>query len=65
MPDQVIQEDAHLRRVVRIVALLNLGYFALEFAVARTVGSVSLFADSVDFLEVSVVRTFGTTGGVN
>ncbi|MBX9775193.1 MAG: cation transporter [Xanthobacteraceae bacterium] len=56
MPDQVIQEDAHLRRVVRIVALLNLGYFALEFAVARTVGSVSLFADSVDFLEDAAVN---------
>ncbi len=56
MPDQVIQEDAGLRRVVRIVALLNLGYFAVEFAVARTVGSVSLFADSVDFLEDAAVN---------
>lgn len=40
-----------LRRVVRLVALLNLGYFGIEFAVALTIGSVSLFADSVDFLE--------------
>jgi len=39
------------RRVVLIVALLNLGYFGVEFAVALTIGSVSLFADSVDFLE--------------
>jgi Co/Zn/Cd efflux system component len=41
----------NLRRAVRIVALLNLGYFGVEFAVALAIGSVSLFADSVDFLE--------------
>jgi Co/Zn/Cd efflux system component len=41
----------NLRRVVVIVALLNLVYFGVEFAVARAIGSVSLFADSVDFLE--------------
>ena len=40
-----------LRRVVVRVALLNLGYFGIEFAVALAIGSVSLFADSVDFLE--------------
>jgi Co/Zn/Cd efflux system component len=40
-----------LRRAVRWVLLLNLGYFVCEFAVARAIGSVSLFADSVDFLE--------------
>jgi Co/Zn/Cd efflux system component len=39
------------RRTVLIVALLNLAYFGVEFAVALTIGSVSLFADSVDFLE--------------
>ncbi|MDY7523138.1 cation transporter [Sphingomonas sp. 10B4] len=45
-----------LRRAVRTVALLNLGYFGIEFAVARTIGSVSLFADSVDFLEDTSVN---------
>ena len=40
-----------LRRVVAIVAALNLGYFGIEFAVALAIGSVSLFADSIDFLE--------------
>ena len=40
-----------LRRVVALVALLNLGYFGVEFAVALIIGSVSLFADSIDFLE--------------
>ncbi|HZB93328.1 MAG TPA: cation transporter, partial [Stellaceae bacterium] len=43
--------DHALRRVVRCVALLNLGYFGVEFAVARAIGSVALFADSIDFLE--------------
>lgn len=45
-----------LRRVVRRVALLNLGYFGVEFAVALAIGSVSLFADSVDFLEDASVN---------
>jgi Co/Zn/Cd efflux system component len=36
---------------VLIVASLNLAYFGLEFAVALAIGSVSLFADSIDFLE--------------
>jgi Co/Zn/Cd efflux system component len=40
-----------LRQAVLIVALLNLGYFGVEFAVALLIGSVSLFADSIDFLE--------------
>lgn len=43
--------DQGLRRAVRLVALLNLAYFGVEFAVALAIGSVSLFADSVDFLE--------------
>jgi len=40
-----------LRDAVRIVAILNLAYFGIECAVALTIGSVSLFADSIDFLE--------------
>jgi Co/Zn/Cd efflux system component len=42
---------ADLRAAVRFVAIANLAYFGIEFAVALTIGSVSLFADSVDFLE--------------
>lgn len=45
-----------LRRVVGLVAFLNLGYFGVEFAVALAIGSVSLFADSVDFLEDACVN---------
>ena len=40
-----------VRRIVIGVALLNLGYFGVEFSVARHIGSVALFADSIDFLE--------------
>lgn len=42
---------AGLRRTVSLVAALNLGMFAAEITVALAGGSVSLFADSVDFLE--------------
>lgn len=45
-----------LRRVVGIVALLNLAYFGVEFVVAVAIGSVSLFADSIDFLEDTSVN---------
>ena len=45
-----------LRRVVMWVAALNLAYFFVEFAVAQRIGSVSLFADSIDFLEDASVN---------
>lgn len=45
-----------LRRAVMLVALLNLAYFGVEFAVAVNIGSVSLLADSVDFLEDAAVN---------
>jgi Co/Zn/Cd efflux system component len=50
------QTTSTLDRTVRLVALLNLAYFGIEFAVALTIGSVSLFADSVDFLEDASVN---------
>lgn len=45
-----------LKRVVITVAVLNLAYFFVEFGVAKAIGSVSLFADSVDFLEDTSVN---------
>ena len=45
-----------LKRAVAWVASLNLIYFALEFTVARRIASVSLFADSIDFLEDASVN---------
>ncbi|MEL4359362.1 MULTISPECIES: cation transporter [unclassified Luteococcus] len=46
-----------LRRTVLLVALLNLAYFFIEGAVALLIGSVSLFADSVDFFEDFAVNS--------
>jgi Co/Zn/Cd efflux system component len=51
-----------LQRTVRLVALLNLGYFAVEFGVALSIGSVSLFADSVDFLEDASINLLIAAG---
>jgi len=46
----------NLRKVVIIIAVLNLAYFGVEFAVALAISSDSLFADSVDFLEDASVN---------
>jgi Co/Zn/Cd efflux system component len=48
--------DPALARAIRWAALLNLGYFGFEFAMAIAIGSVSLFADSIDFLEDASVN---------
>lgn len=45
-----------LRRTVLLVAALNVGYFFVEGGVAVAIGSVSLLADSVDFLEDTAVN---------
>ena len=45
-----------IQQAVRLVALLNLAYFGVEFEVALNIGSVSLFADSIDFLEDASVN---------
>ena len=49
-------EAGSIRNVVRLVAIVNLAYFVLEFIVAIRIGSVSLFADSIDFLEDASVN---------
>ena len=56
MTDIDPSQAAALKRTVLIVALLNFGYFFIEAAVAWVIGSVSLFADSVDFLEDTAVN---------
>ncbi len=38
------------------MAILNVAYFGVEFVAARLLGSVSLFADSVDFLEDGLIN---------
>jgi Co/Zn/Cd efflux system component len=54
LPD--VRDNRPLARAVFFVALANLAYFGVEFGVARAIGSVSLFADSVDFLEDTSVN---------
>ncbi len=46
----------NLSQAVRIVAILNFTYFFIEFAIGLKIGSVSLFADSIDFLEDTLVN---------
>lgn len=48
--------DDRMIRIIRIVALANLAYFFVEFGVAQMIGSVSLLADSIDFLEDASVN---------
>jgi Co/Zn/Cd efflux system component len=45
-----------LRHTALIVALLNLAYFAVEIVASNRIGSVSLYADSADFLEDAAVN---------
>ncbi len=47
---------SNLRRAVAWVAAINLAYFGVEFSAALYLGSVSLFADSIDFLEDSSIN---------
>lgn len=56
MPEPASREDAGFRRAVSSVAALNFAYFGVEFAVALAIGSVALFADSIDFLEDTAVN---------
>ncbi len=49
-------DSGRLRRIVLTVAILNLSYFFIEFGVALAAGSVSLLADSVDFLEDTAIN---------
>jgi Co/Zn/Cd efflux system component len=48
--------DPKLKSAIRFVAIANFAYFFVEFAVALNIKSVSLFADSVDFLEDASVN---------
>lgn len=55
-PSSDIATNTALRMTVRNVAVLNFTYFGIEFAVALAIGSVALFADSVDFLEDGAIN---------
>lgn len=51
MHDHSVLEHPELRPVLKRVARLNGGFFGIEFTMALLIGSVALFADSIDFLE--------------
>lgn len=55
-PALIVEDSSVLRRAVGMVALANLAYFFVEFRVAERIGSVALFADSVDFFEDAAVN---------
>ncbi len=45
-----------LKKAVLFVGIANFFYFFIEFFIARKIASVSLFADSIDFLEDASVN---------
>lgn len=48
--------DRLFRHAILLVAILNFSYFGLELYVAFAIRSVSLLADSIDFLEDTVLN---------
>jgi Co/Zn/Cd efflux system component len=52
----VTSGDAAMRRTILAVLALNLAYFFVEYGVAAAIGSVALFADSIDFLEDAAIN---------
>ena len=58
LASEALDVDVQGLRVVHVVAVAVVAEagFGVEFAVARAIGSVSLFADSVDFLEDASVN---------
>jgi hypothetical protein len=52
----LVAADHGLYWVIRLVAVLNLAFFGIEFMVTRIIGSVSMFADSIDLLEDASVN---------
>ena len=54
--DKKFRNNDSFRRALIIVALLNFTYFLIEFLSATRINSVSLFADSIDFLEDTLIN---------
>lgn len=50
-------DNIRLKKAVFIVAVLNFLYFFVEFSMSFSIGSLSLMADSIDFLEDAFVNT--------
>ena len=45
-----------IKKAISCVIILNLSYFIIEFYSAYRIGSASLFADSIDFLEDTAIN---------
>lgn len=56
MPPAPVIDAPTLRRTVLMVVALNAGGFVAEVLVALAIGSASLIADSVDFVEDTAVN---------
>lgn len=54
--DEMKRWSNNFARIVLLVAIANLAYFGVEFTFATVAKSVSLFADSIDFLEDAAVN---------
>ncbi|MEW6438505.1 MAG: cation transporter [Pseudomonadota bacterium] len=54
--------DRKVLQTAKIVIALNLGYFIIQISVAALIGSVSLFADSIDFLEDASINALILVG---
>ncbi|MFC4293876.1 cation transporter [Novosphingobium tardum] len=57
VPLPPVGDTGALRRTALVVAALNFAYFAVEIVASNRIGSVSLYADSADFLEDAAVNT--------
>lgn len=53
---KMLEEKEKLRSAVCLIAIANLTFSLLEFYVARKVGSLSLLANSIDFLEIGFLN---------
>lgn len=56
MSVQADPQKTAIKWLVAVVFLLNFGYFVVELTVGLSIGSVSLTADSIDFLDDAVVN---------
>ena len=47
----IMKKNLQLKKITLFVGVINLVYFFVEFSFALKINSVSIFADSIDFLE--------------
>ena len=62
MPVRLLANNLSFRNTLIVVAAANFVYFVFETGMAMRIGSVSLFADSIDFLEDAAVNVLVLLG---